>query len=78
MGKTVSEKAKKLKYLFILNPVAGVGARRDFLAMIDEACKQKGVKHKILFTRCAGDAKKSLKRNLTSSTYSLLWAEMVR
>ncbi|HEY5509960.1 MAG TPA: YegS/Rv2252/BmrU family lipid kinase [Prolixibacteraceae bacterium] len=62
MAKTVSEKAKKLKYLFILNPVAGVGARRDFLLMIDNACKEKGVSHKILFTRCAGDAKKIIEK----------------
>ena len=62
MGKTVSEKNKKLKYLFILNPVAGVGARRDFLLMIDDACKEKGVSHKILFTRCAGDAKKIIEK----------------
>lgn len=62
MDKIVSEKAIKLKYLFILNPVAGVGARRDFLLMIDNACKEKGVSHKILFTRCAGDAKKIIEK----------------
>lgn len=62
MGKAVSKKDKKLKYLFILNPVAGVGARRDFLLMIENACKEKGVSHKILFTRCAGDAKKIIEK----------------
>ena len=62
MEKTVSEKTRKLKYLFILNPVAGVGARRDFLTMIENACKEKRVSHKILFTRCAGDAKKIIEK----------------
>jgi diacylglycerol kinase (ATP) len=50
--------ATPFRYLFILNPVAGVGGRRDFLQMIAEACKGKGVKYKILFTRSPGDARK--------------------
>lgn len=54
-----SEKENKvLRYLFLLNPVAGVGGRRDFLQMIRDACLEKNVAYKILFTRCPGDAKK--------------------
>lgn len=55
-------KAKILRYLFILNPVAGIGSRRDFLQMIKIACKEKKVEHKILFTRCPGDAKKIIEK----------------
>ena len=62
MKKSLSPKEKGLRYLFILNPVAGVGARRDFLQMIASACNEKGVKHKILFTRCPGDAKKIIEK----------------
>jgi YegS/Rv2252/BmrU family lipid kinase len=47
-----------LRYLFILNPMAGVGGRRDFLQLIEKACKEKRVKFKILFTRSQGDARK--------------------
>lgn len=47
-----------LRYLFILNPMAGVGGRRDFLQLIEKACKEKRVKYKILFTRSPGDARK--------------------
>lgn len=50
--------AQALRYLFILNPVAGVGGRRDFIHMITHACSEKEVKHKILFTRSKGDARK--------------------
>jgi YegS/Rv2252/BmrU family lipid kinase len=54
-----SEKENKvLRYLFLLNPVAGVGGRRDFLQIIRDACLEKNVAYKILFTRCPGDAKK--------------------
>lgn len=55
---------KVLRYLFILNPMAGVGGRRDFLLVIAEACRQKGVKHKILFTRTRGDATKIIQKKL--------------
>ena len=51
-----------LRYLFILNPVAGVGTRRDFLQMIASACLEKGVKYKILFTRSKGDAGKIIQK----------------
>jgi len=47
-----------LRYLFILNPMAGVGGRRDFLQLIESACREKNVKFKILFTRSPGDARK--------------------
>lgn len=47
-----------LRYLFILNPMAGVGGRRDFLPLIEKACREKKVKFKILFTRSPGDARK--------------------
>jgi YegS/Rv2252/BmrU family lipid kinase len=50
--------AASLKYLFILNPVAGVGGRRDFIHLIADACRKKELKHKILFTRSRGDARK--------------------
>jgi YegS/Rv2252/BmrU family lipid kinase len=55
---TASEKAKVLRYLFLLNPIAGVGEKRDFLQLIRIACSHKKVSYKILFTRCPGDAKK--------------------
>lgn len=51
-------KLKVLRYLFILNPMAGVGGRRDFLQLIERACRKKNVKFKILFTRSPGDARK--------------------
>jgi len=50
--------AMVLRYLFILNPMAGVGGRRDFLQLIEKACLEKKVKFKILFTRSPGDARK--------------------
>ena len=53
---------KVMRYLFILNPVAGVGGRRDFLQMIADACNEKKVKFKILFTRDRGDAKKIIEK----------------
>jgi len=62
MEKTVIESEKKMRYLFILNPVAGVGGRRDFLQLIADACRDKGVKYKILFTRSRGDAKKIVEK----------------
>jgi len=52
-----------LRYLFILNPVAGGGGRRNFLQMIAVACREKGVKHKILFTRSRGDAGKIIRKH---------------
>ncbi len=58
MKKTTKNKVKVLRYLFILNPIAGVGARRDFLQLIQVACQQKKVAYKILFTRSPGDARK--------------------
>ncbi len=58
MEKTSVKENKVLRYLFLLNPVAGVGGRRDFLQMIRDACQEKKVAYKILFTRCQGDAKK--------------------
>ncbi len=51
-----------MRYLFLLNPVAGVGARRDFLQMIAVACREKKVVYKILFTRAPGDAKKIIQK----------------
>jgi YegS/Rv2252/BmrU family lipid kinase len=56
------KKAKALRYLFILNPIAGVGGRRDFLQIIADACNGKKVKFKILFTRSRGDAKKIIEK----------------
>ena len=58
MEKDEKSKVKVLKYLFLLNPIAGVGGRRDFLQMIRDACLEKKVAYKILFTRCPGDARK--------------------
>jgi YegS/Rv2252/BmrU family lipid kinase len=60
--KSIQKKAKSLRYLFILNPVAGVGERRDFLQMIAVACEEKKVEYKILFTRSPGDAKKIIRK----------------
>lgn len=62
MEKATKESTKLLSYLFILNPVAGVGGRRDFLQLIANACREKGVKYKILFTRSRGDAKKIIEK----------------
>jgi YegS/Rv2252/BmrU family lipid kinase len=56
------KEGKVLRYLFILNPVAGVGGRRDFLQLIADACEEKSVKYKILFTRSRGDAKKIIQK----------------
>jgi YegS/Rv2252/BmrU family lipid kinase len=56
------KEVKVLRYLFLLNPVAGVGGRRDFLKMISNACREKGVKYKILFTRSRGDARKIIQK----------------
>ncbi len=62
MTKPAQKKEKILRYLFLLNPVAGVGGRRDFLQIIGTACEGKKVKYKILFTRAAGDAKKIIRK----------------
>ncbi|MCE1198343.1 MAG: diacylglycerol kinase family lipid kinase [Marinilabiliales bacterium] len=53
-----------MSYLFIINPIAGVGGRRDFLQMIASACRAKGVKYRILFTRAPGDARKIIKKRM--------------
>jgi diacylglycerol kinase (ATP) len=62
MKKPASQKSKVIRYLFLLNPVAGVGERRDFLQMIAVACSEKQVAYKILFTRSPGDAKKIIRK----------------
>lgn len=62
MAKSLQKNAKTLRYLFLLNPVAGVGGRRDFLQMIAVACREKKVEYRILFTRSAGDAKKIIRK----------------
>ncbi|MEI6277640.1 MAG: YegS/Rv2252/BmrU family lipid kinase [Prolixibacteraceae bacterium] len=62
MVKSAGKKGKGLRYLFVLNPVAGVGGRRDFLQMIAIACREKDVDYKILFTRSPGDAKKIIRK----------------
>lgn len=64
MEQTAKKKIKKTKYLFLLNPIAGVGGRRDFLQIIRDACLEKNVKYKILFTRCPGDARKIILKRL--------------
>ncbi len=59
-----SKKVKKMRYLFLLNPIAGVGERRNFLQMIESACRKKDVECKILFTRSPGDARKIIWKRL--------------
>lgn len=62
MKTTEENKVSVLRYLFILNPMAGVGGRRDFLQLIERACAEKKVKFKILFTRSPGDARKIIQK----------------
>lgn len=45
-----------MHYLFIVNPMAGVGGKRKFPDLINQICKEKGISARVLFTRCAGDA----------------------
>ena len=45
-----------MKYLFIVNPIAGVGGKRHFPELISQFCIEKQIVHKVLFTRCPGDA----------------------
>ena len=59
-----SKKVKKMRYLFLLNPIAGVGERRSFLQLIEDACTKKGVVCTILFTRSPGDARKIILKRL--------------
>jgi len=59
-----SKKVKKMRYLFLLNPIAGVGERRSFLQMIESACRKKDVECRILFTRSPGDARKIIWKRL--------------
>ncbi len=62
MKNAASKETKPLRYLFLLNPVAGAGASRDFLQIVQNACHIKKVPFKILFTRCRGDAKKIIEK----------------
>jgi YegS/Rv2252/BmrU family lipid kinase len=59
-----SKKVKKMRYLFLLNPIAGVGERRSFLQLIEDACRMKDVECQILFTRSPGDARKIIWKRL--------------
>lgn len=55
---------KKKKYLFILNPVAGIGQGRDYLRIIQDVCSGRNVRFRILFTRCRGDAAKIIAKRI--------------
>lgn len=58
------KKVKKMQYLFLLNPIAGVGERRSFIQLIEDACNKKGVGCTILFTRSPGDARKIILKRI--------------
>ncbi len=45
-----------MRYLFIVNPMAGFGGKRKFPDLINQVCLKKGIAGRVLFTRCAGDA----------------------
>ncbi len=47
-----------MKYVFIVNPVAGKKKAGDFIPEIEKICKAKGVDYEIYQTRSVGDAKK--------------------
>lgn len=46
-----------MRYLFIVNPLAGVGGKRKFPDLINHAFRSNPSDAKVLFTRCQGDAK---------------------
>ncbi len=45
-----------MRYLFIVNPMAGLGGKRKYPDLIKQVCLEKGIASRVLFTRCAGDA----------------------
>ncbi len=47
-----------MKYVFIVNPVAGKKKAGNFVPEIEKICKAKGVEYEIYLTKGAGDAKK--------------------
>lgn len=50
-----------MRYLFIVNPLAGAGGKRQFPNLIRHAFRQNPEEAKVLFTRCQGDAKAIIK-----------------
>jgi diacylglycerol kinase (ATP) len=50
-----------MRYLFIVNPLAGIGGKRKFPDLIYHAFQSNPSDVKVLFTRCQGDAKAIIK-----------------
>lgn len=50
-----------MRYLFIVNPLAGAGGKRKFPDLIYHAFRSNPSDVKVLFTRCQGDAKAIIK-----------------
>ncbi len=53
-----------MRYLFIVNPLAGVGGKRKFPDLIYHAFRYNPSDVKVLFTRCQGDGKAIIKEYL--------------
>jgi len=53
-----------MRYLFIVNPLAGVGGKRKFPELIYNTFRNNPADIKVLFTRCSGDAKVIIKEYL--------------
>ena len=54
-----------MRYLFIVNPMAGMGGKRKIPDLISYAFRHDPSKALVLFTRCPGDAKVIVKENFT-------------
>ena len=54
-----------MRYLFIVNPMAGMGGKRKIPDLIRYAFRHDPSKALVLFTRCPGDAKVIVKENFT-------------
>src|SRR5664279_3702472 len=46
-----------MRYLFIVNPIAGMGGKRKIPELISHAFRHNPSSARVLFTRCQGDAK---------------------
>jgi diacylglycerol kinase (ATP) len=46
-----------MRYLFIVNPIAGMGGKRKIPDLINSAFRNNPADARVLFTRCPGDAK---------------------
>lgn len=65
-------KSKRIKVQAIINPISGVGSKRKIPAMIEEACKNKDIELKIVFTEYAGHASELTRQAISEGVQVIL------